>query len=318
MVEARLAADSHLLEITDANIERRKRIVGLQPDDVMRILAVKKPIAEHIDQHAAAFFDFLADLDEAAPLFRNQSLLDEAKRLKHEHLIAMVQGDYGRNYVDQRIRLGSLYGRAALEHRVFVGAFQQLMQSIGDTIMQHFKTDSAAGFAHLTSLNKVAFFDLGIIVDVLIAERERTIALQQEAISELSTPTLQLRDRLLIMPIIGLIDSHRAKQLTDNLLHTIRANRAKVVVIDITGVGTVDSKVANHLLQTVAAARLMGATAIITGLSADVAQSLVALGVDLGNLNTVGDLQGGLEEAERQLGYKVVQIKEPRNHRLPD
>jgi rsbT co-antagonist protein RsbR len=72
-------------------------------------------------------------------------------------------------------------------------------------------------------------------------------------------------------------------------------------------VATIDSRVANHLLQTVAAARLMGAFVIVTGLSSDVAQSLVALGIELTKLNTIGDLQGGLDEAERILGYRVVQ-----------
>jgi rsbT co-antagonist protein RsbR len=76
--------------------------------------------------------------------------------------------------------------------------------------------------------------------------------------------------------------------------------------MDITGVAAVDSKVANHLIQAVAAARLMGANVIVTGVSADVAQSLVALGVDLRSIRTMNDLQGGLEEAERMLGYKVV------------
>jgi rsbT co-antagonist protein RsbR len=152
----------------------------------------------------------------------------------------------------------------------------------------------------------VAFFDIAIIVDAMMADREQTIRQQQEAIRELSTPTLQVRDRLLILPIIGLLDTQRAKQLTDSLLHAIRAHRARVVVMDITGVATVDSKVANHLIQTVEAAALMGASVIITGVSADVAQSLVTLGIDLGRITTLGDLQGGLEEAERILGYSVV------------
>ena len=78
--------------------------------------------------------------------------------------------------------------------------------------------------------------------------------------------------------------------------------------MDVTGVATMDSKVANHLLQTVSAARLMGATVIVTGLSSDVAQSLVGLGIDVGKFNTVGDLQGGLVEAEHLLGYRVVRF----------
>jgi rsbT co-antagonist protein RsbR len=142
-----------------------------------------------------------------------------------------------------------------------------------------------------------------------VEERERVIREQQAAIRELSTPVLQVRDRLLILPIIGVLDSARARQLTEQLLDAIQTNRAKVVVIDITGVATIDLTVANHLVQTVEAARLMGASAIITGLSSKIAQTLVDLGVDLSMMNTVGDLQGGLEEADRMIGYRA---SEPR------
>jgi rsbT co-antagonist protein RsbR len=139
-----------------------------------------------------------------------------------------------------------------------------------------------------------------------VQERERVIRQQQEAIRELSTPVLQVRERLLILPIIGVIDPQRARQLTEQLLRGIRTTRAKVVVIDITGVAAMDATVANHLVQTVEASRLLGATVIVTGLSPEIAQTLVTIGVDLGKMNTVGDLQGGIEQAERLLGYKVV------------
>jgi rsbT co-antagonist protein RsbR len=138
-----------------------------------------------------------------------------------------------------------------------------------------------------------------------VQERERVIREQQEAIRELSTPVLQVRDRLLILPIIGGLDSARARQLTEQLLGAIQSNRARVVVIDITGVAAIDLNVANHLVQTVEAARLMGASAIITGLSSKIAQTLVDLGVDLSMMKTVGDLQGGLEEADRMIGYRA-------------
>jgi rsbT co-antagonist protein RsbR len=300
--------DAHWQQVTDYDIERRQRFVGLEAADVARVVGIKDLVLRHVDEHAAAFFNFLSQLDEAKALFAKREVLEAAKRLKHEHLIAMVQGDYGRAYVEQRLKLGVLYSQAQLDVRVFLGAFHHLMASIGAKITKHFGRDAEAAFQHFMSMKKIAFFDIGVIVDVLTAERERTISLQQEAIRELSTPVLQVRDRLLILPIIGLIDTHRAKQLTESLLRAIRDNRAKVVVVDVTGVGTVDSKVANHLIQTVAASRLMGATVIITGLSADVAQALVTLGVDLGALNTVGDLQGGLEVAERLLGYQVVAV----------
>lgn len=146
-----------------------------------------------------------------------------------------------------------------------------------------------------------------------VQERERVIRQQQEAIRELSTPVLPVRERLLILPIIGVIDPHRARQLTEQLLAGIRTNRAKVVVMDITGVPAIDSAVANHLVQTVEAARLLGAAIIVTGLSPAIAQTLVTIGMDLGKMTTVGDLQGGIEEAERLLGYKVVSAVDSTN-----
>ena len=301
-----LTRNDSLIAVAEFAPEQRRRFVDLQEEDLARIAAIKDLLARHADEHAAAFFNYLSKLPEAAALFKNRNLLEQVKQRKHAHIIAMAGGNYDRAYVEQRIELGVLYSKAPLDARLFLGAFNWLMRSISVRILAHYPRDAQAAFEHLASLNKVGSFDIGIIVDVLIAERERTITLQQQAIRELSTPALQIRDRLLILPIIGMLDSNRARQLTENLLRVIRANRAKVVVMDITGVATVDSKVANHLIQTVASSRLMGATVIITGLSAEVAQSLVTLGVDLGKLNAVGDLQGGLEEAERLLGYTVV------------
>ena len=147
-----------------------------------------------------------------------------------------------------------------------------------------------------------------------VRERERIIRQQQDAIRELSTPVLQVRERILILPIIGVLDEQRANQFTEQLLAGIRNHRAKVVVIDITGVPDVDSEVANHLVQAVDASRLMGASVILTGLSPEIAQTLVTIGVDLGKMNTVGDLQGGVEEAERLLGFKVTRSDTVDNH----
>jgi rsbT co-antagonist protein RsbR len=141
-----------------------------------------------------------------------------------------------------------------------------------------------------------------------VEQRERVIRDQQDALLELSTPVLQVRERLLILPIIGVLDQDRAQQLTEQLLHGIRAHRAKLVVIDITGVADMDESVANSLVDTVTASRLMGADVIITGLSSEIAQTLVTIGVDLSKMHTVGDLQGGIEEAERQLGFRVSKV----------
>lgn len=259
MASTQSIVHSRALEITDEEIERRKKFVGLEPIDIERIVSTKEILTAKADDLTDLFFQFLKGIAEAAPLFEHGDMVAEAKRLKREHLIAMAEGRYDKAYVEQRLRLALIYSKAALDVRVFLGAFHHLMKAVGEAIMQHGRHDPTAAFERFMSLKKIGFFDIGIIVDAMVAERERIIGLQQEAIRELSTPVLQIRDRLLILPIIGMIDTLRAKQLTESLLHAIRANRAKVAVMDITGVAAVDSKVANHLVQTVAAARLMGA-----------------------------------------------------------
>jgi rsbT co-antagonist protein RsbR len=162
--------------------------------------------------------------------------------------------------------------------------------------------------AYEPAANRIA----NMVAVSFVQERERVIRDQQEAIRELSTPVLQVRERLLILPIIGILDGPRARQLTEQLLKGIRAHRAKVVVIDITGVPDVDEDVANSLVQTVDASKLMGASVIITGLSSEIAETLVTIGVDLSKMDTVGDLQEGIEEAERLLGYQSVRIDDVR------
>jgi rsbT co-antagonist protein RsbR len=177
-----------------------------------------------------------------------------------------------------------------------------LARSLFEKYQKDFRLLNEVLDAYEPAANRIA----NTVAVSFVDERERVIRQQQDSILELSTPVLQVRERLLILPIIGVLDNQRARQLTEQLLRGIRTHRAKVVVIDITGVPDVDESVANSLVQTVDASRLMGAEVIITGLSSEIAQTLVTIGVDLTKMRTVGDLQGGIEEAERQLGFKVI------------
>src|SRR5215217_6639636 len=193
-----------------------------------------------------------------------------------------------------------------VETNEVVGIVLLLRDVLARSLFEKYQGDLPLLYRVLDAYEPAANRIANTVAVSFVDERERVIRQQQDAIRELSTPVLQVRERLLILPIIGVLDSQRAKQLTDQLLRGIRTNRAKVVVIDITGVPDVDESVANHLVQTVDASRLMGAGVIITGLSSEIAQTLVTIGVDLGKMNTIGDLQGGIEEAERLLGFKVT------------
>jgi len=233
----------------------------------------------------------------------------EATAIYDNYIEALESGTFEALQAYARNLSERIIPRGVETHEV-IGIVLLLRDVLARSLFAKYQSDFALYNRILDAYEPAANRIANTVAVGFVQERERVIREQQEAIRVLSTPVLQVRERLLILPIIGVIDPQRARQLTEQLLRGIRTNRAKVVVIDITGVPVMDANVANHLVQTVEATRLLGATVIITGLSPEIAQTLVTIGVDLGNMNTVGDLQGGIEEAERLLGYKVVPLGE--------
>ncbi|MBN2379331.1 STAS domain-containing protein [candidate division WOR-3 bacterium] len=134
-----------------------------------------------------------------------------------------------------------------------------------------------------------------------LQEKLDLIEKQREAIEELSTPIIKIWDQVLVLPLIGALDTRRSQKLTENLLTEISGTQSKVAIMDITGVPTVDSAVANHILKTVASVKLLGAECIITGIRPDVAQTIVHLGVDLTDVETLSNLSEGLKWAFNNL-----------------
>ena len=151
--------------------------------------------------------------------------------------------------------------------------------------------------------------ELGLLtLEVFQKSREEVIVRQQREISELSTPVVKLWDGILALPLIGTLDSQRTQVVMENLLQTIVDVEAEIAIIDITGVPTVDTLTAQHLLKTVAAARLMGADCLISGIRPQIAQTMVHLGVEL-NVISKATLADAFAVALRQTGRTVAKIK---------
>ncbi len=142
-------------------------------------------------------------------------------------------------------------------------------------------------------------------MEVFQKSRQEMIVRQQQEMLELSTPVVKLWDGILALPLIGTLDSARTQVVMESLLQRIVDTGAEVAIIDITGVPTVDTLVAQHLIKTVTAARLMGADCIISGIRPQIAQTIVHLGVDLGNVMTKAALADALVAALRQRGFMV-------------
>jgi rsbT co-antagonist protein RsbR len=145
-----------------------------------------------------------------------------------------------------------------------------------------------------------------ITTDAFIAAREELISRQQLELLELSTPVVKLWDDILALPIIGTLDSARTQVVMESLLQTVVATNSKFAIIDITGVPTVDTLVAQHLLKTITAARLMGAECIISGVRPQIAQTIVHLGINLEDVVTKANLADAFALALKRSGRKIV------------
>jgi rsbT co-antagonist protein RsbR len=288
-------------------IEKRSRSAIQKQTNVVPAASLSELVVHLRDNRTELREEWVRRITEAQLLtaMSSEEIFIEATSVFDNYVEVLESGSvealqaYARNLSERIIPRG-------VETHEVVGIVLLLRDVLARSLFAKYQNDFALLNRVLDAYEPAANRIANTVASSFVQERERIIRQQQEAIRELSTPVLQVRERLLILPIIGLIDPQRARQLTEQLLQGIRANRAKVVVMDITGVPSIDVNVANYLVQTVDAARLMGAALIVTGLSPEIAQTLVVIGVDLGKMETVGDLQGGIEKAERMLGYKVV------------
>src|SRR6185437_6031170 len=183
-----------------------------------------------------------------------------------------------------------------------------LKQPIFNAIRRENASDPAALFDDVWKstllLDKLAL----LTVDAFQTTREQLIARQQEELMELSTPVVKLWDGILALPIIGTLDSARTQVVMESLLQAVVQTNSRVAIIDITGVPTVDTLVAQHLLKTITAARLMGADCIISGVRPQIAQTIVHLGIDLAGVLTKAKLSDAFALALQRSGRTVVRV----------
>jgi rsbT co-antagonist protein RsbR len=187
--------------------------------------------------------------------------------------------------------------------------FVRYVHFLQGVFLENLEADKSISFERtreILLLLGVIFND--IILDVFhiyLEGKEKTILAQQEELRKTSTPITEIWDGVLTLPIIGSLDSSRTMIVMEKLLQRIESDRARVVVIDVTGVMAIDSQVSHHLIQMIRATGLMGATAILTGIRPEIARALTSLNIDLSAVTTRSKLSEGLKEAFRQLQIEV-------------
>lgn len=171
--------------------------------------------------------------------------------------------------------------------------------------------EKASGVAFGQSRSVLLYFS-GVFNELIMAifrvyldERERAVQAQQAELRETATPITEIWDGVLTLPIIGTLDSSRTMLVMEALLNRISKDRSRAVVMDLTGVKSIDSQVSHHLIQMVRAVQLMGSDAIVTGIHPEIARALVSLNIDMTNVTTRASMADGLKEAFRRMGITV-------------
>lgn len=199
-------------------------------------------------------------------------------------------------------------GFSSLEISEFIMSLKDVLVPI---LIAEFGQKPSMLAEQLASINRLIDRLACATCSAYLATREQLIQKQGHAIFEMSTPALTIWEDIVLMPLIGVIDTQRAQQVMEELLTAISREEARIAILDVTGVPIIDTRVALHISKTVGAARMLGAIVIVTGISPDAAQTLVKLDVDLSGMVTRGSLRAGLKEAFILLGYSIPAAQRP-------
>jgi rsbT co-antagonist protein RsbR len=293
-------------EVTVREWERRKEFVGFTDEDA-RLLWDLAPVAEaYADEVVEGLYHQFLRFEETKTFFPNAATLNRVKALQKEYFLGLTRGDYGEAYLANRLHVGRVHQRIGLSPRWYMGAYSIYMQLAFPRVLAAFEADAQKAQSVFSALLKIITLDTELAITTYIAASEEVISRQTQEILEISTPVVQAWEGMIVAPLIGTLDTQRAQQFIERLLKRVVETRSAVTLIDITGVPAVDTRTAQHLIETIAAVRLLGAQVVLTGVRPAIAQTLVHLSIDLSTVVTRPSLQAGLRFALDMLDMQVV------------
>jgi len=297
-----------ILKLDEAELRSRRAFFELTDADLDRLASLRDFAERHTDDVVEAFYELLLRHPETKRFFEDAATIRRVKRTQREYFLGLFSGRCDLAYVEDRLRVGTAHERIGLAPKWYLGAYRRYLQLLHDRLLKDFPAPEAP--AAYESILKIVSFDEALALDTYIAANLETIERHQAAIRELSTPVIRVYAGVLLLPLVGALDSLRAQQVMESVLLKVVEEQARCIIIDIAGVPIVDTKVADHLVKTTAAARLLGTQTILTGISAQVARTIVQLGVDISTMHTLTRLADGIELALSMVG-KAIAPKEP-------
>lgn len=293
------------MAVSDVHLDLQQTLSLYQvsADDIEFIQQYAKQAFALIDTFLDAFYDWMPNVPQYKRLFAKEAQLQRVKSQQGIYWHEFFECKIDQAYLDSRFKVGLTHAKIDLPIDSYSSAVSFGL-SWWTNQVNHSKLSEAEKAKTTTAINKLIMLDTGVTCAAYSTETNRLIEAQSRTLMELSTPSIQLWDEIMVLPIVGVLDSQRVQGLMDEMLNKIALKSAKVSIIDIVGVPSIDSSVANHLIKIVTATRLLGCTSILSGISPEIAQTLVQLGVDLSIVETTANLQNAL-----RLGLNMVHLE---------
>lgn len=273
--------------------------------DIDAIKDFKEVALSQLDEMVEKWYEWLKGTTEFQEYFADPSTLHRVQKLQFDFWTDFFEGRIDDTYVNSRKSVGEVHARIGLSQEIYLAGVDHFLSLFIEILLKQNwpseKTDKIR-----RALNKIVHMDMTIIVQSYEHIVNQKITAQSKTLMAMSTPVTQLWDGLLLLPVVGLIDSRRAQDIMENTLNHISQYHAQSFILDISGVAVVDTAVANHLIKITKATKLMGCECIISGLSPAVAQTIVELGIDVGTIKTTANLKSAIEIAFEKLNMKIV------------
>ena len=282
------------------------KLYQLETADLENIKSFGESVVPRLDDYVTRFYDWMETQPEFEQFFSDTEKLDRVQRQQLVYWQEFFAAKVDEEYLDKRRVVGEAHARIGLPLQVYLAAMNVSMKLItGNLYESGLSPDQYATSIH--SVSKLMHMDCAIVVQTFSARVNRIMAEQNDALMEMSTPVTSIWDGILLLPIVGIIDSSRGQDIMNAMLAKISKTRARVAILDISGVAVVDTAVANHLIKITKATRLMGCETTISGISPAIAQTIVELGIDVGDIQTTATLRDALVYAFRATGVEIRQ-----------
>lgn len=303
-------ATTEPFKLTDEQIANCLAFFELADDDFVLLASLRPFVEKHADAIVEAFYAFLSEHRETRKFLRDDATVGHLKVTQKRYLLALFDGRCDRAYVEERLRVGIAHERIGMPMDLYLGAYRKYVELLTEHLALELRDDGRSARSS-RSILKLVCFDIALAIDTYMAAGAATIGRHKAAIRELATPVIGVHDRILLLPLIGAVDSRRAEQAIDAVLTRTGTEQAKVVIIDIAGVPVVDTKVAGTFVNLAAMVRLLGAHTVLTGISAEVARTVVRLGIDTSVMHTRSSLEEGIALALDLVGKTILDKPKP-------